>query len=351
MMSDDVRTAWIKDIKTLVERITIIEPGKQFDDYNGHCNILTGMLDLETFELKDHDPSYLSRIQLPVNYVPGVRCPKWEKFLAEVLEEDSQLIDLFQEFIGYLLIPSTKYQKALILCGSGANGKSTAIQVIEALLGRHNVSNVALSDLSNEFHRVRLHGKLVNIATELDPQTLERSDWFKAIVTGDSISASHKHKPAFDFNPVCRLIFGCNQLPRVKDSSHAFYRRLTIIPFNRRFEGDEADLDLADKLLTELDGIFMWALRGLHRLREQGRFTESEQAENELAEYRRFNNPLLAFIQDRCHLDAEVVVGKDTLFDAYKSYMEEGAILLPQKTAFLGICMTCNLSLKRAESA
>ena len=334
MLGEDARSAQVKDIRCLVERLSIMEPGKEFDSFNGYCNIRSGMLDFNTFELKPHDKNYLSRIQLPVNYDPNATCPTWERFLSEVLEDDSQLIALFQEFVGYLLVPDTSYQKALILCGEGANGKSTAIQVIEALLGRQNVTNVALADLSNSFHRVRLDGKLVNISTELDAKMLERSDYFKAIVSGDSISAEQKHKPAFDFRPGCRLIFGCNRLPRVRDHSHAFYRRLIITPFNRRFEGDEADLYLGQKLLEELDGVFLWALRGLDRLRQQGHFTESEQADNALADYRRFNNPLVAFIEDCCDFDPDVSTRKDIIYGEYKQYMEENGYYAAGKETF-----------------
>ncbi len=321
---DSIRSSQLADIRRLVEKLSIMEPGKQFDEFNGHCNIRSGMLDLETFQIKEHDPTYLSRIQLPVSHDPGAKCPTWERFLSEVLEDDSQLLDLFQEFTGYLLVPDTSHHKALVLVGEGANGKSTAIQVIEVLLGRQNVCNVSLSDLSNSFHRVRLDGKLVNISTELDPKMLERSDYFKAIVSGDSISAEHKHKPAYDFTPVCKLIFGCNRLPRVRDHSHAFYRRLTIMPFERTFEGETADLYLGKKLIKELDGVFMWALRGLQRLREQGHFTESEIVEAALAEYRRYNNPVLAFVQDCCELDPEATTSRDELYQEYRKHMESG---------------------------
>jgi len=332
--SDKIRSAQLTDIRRLVEKLSIIEPGKRFDEFNGHCNIRSGMLDLKTFEIKKHDPSYLSRIQLPVTYDPNAKCPTWERFLSDVLEEDSQLIDLFQEFVGYLLVPDTSQHKALIMVGEGANGKSTAIHVIEKLLDRQNVTNISLSDLSNSFQRVRLDGKLVNISTEIDPKALERSDHFKAIVAGDSLSAEQKHKPAYDFTPVCKLIFACNRLPRVRDHSKAFYRRLIIIPFNQTFEGENADLYLSKKLVNELDGVFMWALRGLRRLQNQGHFTESEVADMALAEYRRYNNPLVAFIQDCCELDPDKTSSKDDLYKAYKNYMEDGGYFSLTKDNF-----------------
>jgi putative DNA primase/helicase len=281
------------------------------------------MLDLDTFDLKAHDKDFLSTIQLPVALDPNATCPRWIRFLDEVLEADTECIAILQEFVGLCLVPDTSYQKALILVGEGANGKSVLLQVVEELLGRQNVCNVALGDLHNEFHRARLVGKLVNISTEINPKTLEKSDYFKSIVTGDSISASHKHKPVFDFRPVCRLIFACNRLPRVRDTSYGFHRRLIIVPFNRKFEGNKADLHLASRLLNELDGIFQWALRGLTRLRDQGHFTGSEATDSALAEYRRLNNPLIAFTEDKCQIVKGIYTQKDDLYEAYKKYIEK----------------------------
>ncbi len=96
------------------------------------------------------------------------------------------------------------------------------------------------------------------------------------------------------------------------------------MPFDRTFEGENADLYLGKKLIGELDGVFMWALRGLQRLREQGHFTESEAAEAALAEYRRYNNPVLAFVQDCCELDAAAITSKDDLYQEYRKHVEGG---------------------------
>jgi len=323
---DSIRSAHLADIRRLVEKLSLIGrhyPSRFLNEHNGHCNIRNGMLDLESLELKAHYKDFLSSIQLPVNYDPNATCSRWTQFLEEIFEDDEERIAIIQEFAGLCLVPDTSFQKALIMVGEGANGKTTLIQVLEELLGRENISSVSLADLGNEFHRVRLHGKLVNIASEIDPKTLEKSDYFKSIVTGDTISAAHKHKPAFDFRPVVRLIFACNRLPRVRDTSHGFYRRLIIIPFERRFEGDKADRHLSKNLLSELDGIFLWALQGLKRLYRRGHLTESQAVEEALADYMRYNNPLMAFVQDYCKLDPAGSTSKETLYSQYREYSEK----------------------------
>jgi putative DNA primase/helicase len=323
---DAIRSAHLTDIRRLVEKLSLIGrhyPDRCLNDHNGHCNIRSGMLHLETLNIKDHHKDFLSTIQLPVNYNSNAKYERFLQFLNEIFEDDSERIAIVQEFTGLCLVPDTSFQKALIMVGEGANGKTTLIQVLEELLGRDNISSVALADLGNEFHRVRLHGKLVNIASEIDPKTLEKSDYFKSIVTGDTISAAHKHKPAFDYRPVARLIFACNRLPRVRDTSHGFYRRLMILPFERRFEGDNADRHLKHRLLAELDGIFLWAIRGLKRLYQQGHFTDSEMVDKALSEYKRYNNPLMAFIEDSCKLDPTANSPKQTLYSEYRSYCED----------------------------
>jgi putative DNA primase/helicase len=106
------------------------------------------------------------------------------------------------------------------------------------------------------------------------------------------------------------------------------------MPFDQTFEGDNADLYLSKKLVNELDGVFMWALKGLRRLQNQGHFTESEVADMALAEYRRYNNPLVAFIQDCCELDPDETIPKDDLYKAYKNYMEDGGYFSLTKDNF-----------------
>lgn len=153
--------------------------------------------------------------------------------------------------------------------------------------------------------------------------TVQQSDYFKRIVSGDTIDASHKFKPVFHFQPYARLVFAMNRLPRVKDTSHGYYRRLLIVPFNKTFDGDNADRELADKLVAELDGIFLWALQGLDRLNKNQSFSEACQVGNMLEEYQRANNPLVAFVEDCCQLDVNASISKDSIYEEYKDYADK----------------------------
>ena len=180
-----------------------------------------------------------------------------------------------------------------------------------------------LSYLDNEFHRASLHGKLLNVATEVESQVFT-SGYFKAIVSGDSLNAAFKHQPVFEFRPVCKLAFSSNRFPKVQDNSHGFFRRILPVKFLRQIPPEERDPHLIDKLLAELDGIFAWAIEGLVRLRKRGFFKQSGNTREVLNEYRASNNPVLGFVDDCTTTEnlglIQACVTKSDLYGAYQEY-------------------------------
>lgn len=318
----EVRAGRCSEIRKIVQLKSLIPLDRQLNERNGYVNLRNGMLNIENRNLYPHNADFYSTIQLPIKYNEKAVCPCFQQFLLEIFEGDQERIDLVQEFMGYSMVPDTRFEKALLMLGQGANGKSTLIAVWEHIVGRNNCASVALGNLQNEFHRVKLHKRLLNIAAEVRDTTLEQADYFKRIVSGDTIDAAHKFKDVFEFRPFARLVFAMNKVPRVKDTSHAFYRRLLICPFNRVFEPHEQDKQLQKKLTKEADGIFVWALRGMDRLFDNDGFTEPQVVREALDEYRRENNPVVAFTEDCCNLETEFSTSKSTLYEEYKKYCE-----------------------------
>jgi putative DNA primase/helicase len=313
--------------KQAITRSTI-PPGQDLNPYAGEIICLkNGMLNLNTKQLLPHDRKYLSTIQVQASFDPAARCPRWMQFWEETLG-DIQKIKILQEWTGYCLTKDTSHHKALFLVGPGQDGKSTYLKILEQLIGQDARSNVTLRELENEFHRVTLFGKLLNVSTETEFSEALTSDFFKAIVSGDGITAAHKNKPVFSFYPFCKLAFGMNRLPRARDYSFGFYRRLIIIRFTRQFLGPSEDKTLSSKLTAEIDGILNWALVGLDRLWDQGGFTESDDVKKILREYQIENNPVLAFIEEKCTLKERYggrppEIEKQQLFNMYKEFCVE----------------------------
>lgn len=258
--------------------VNAVPPYKRFDlekiqtHEQGRINCHNGVVDLETLELQPHSAKYLFLGKLPVEYDPEADCPVWKEFLNTTLEDKH--IPTLQEFIGYCLIPDTRFQKALMLYGTGANGKSIVINTINALFGREYTSHVSLSTLqSNRFAAYELIGKLVNTSSETANYTGKELDMFKAIVSGDDVFVESKGVAGSSTKLFARLIFASNTLLRSGDKSDGNYRRWIIIPFTKQFKGEDADLFLQDKINKELPGILNWAIEGLKRLYKQGKFS------------------------------------------------------------------------------
>jgi putative DNA primase/helicase len=280
------------------------------------------MLNIDTFEVVPHDPDFFCTYELPVSLDPESekRCSVFETFLERSVQ-DPECIAQMQEFAGYIISRDTKYEKCLFLLGPGRDGKSKFIGAMKDMVGIENVSAVSFVDLEKEFARSSLYNKMLNVSTEIGGDIIE-SPYFKAITSGDPIMAAFKHKDNFTFSPYCKLIFAGNQLPRIRDNSDALFERILPIQFKKQFlEGDpERDVHLADKLREERSEIFYWALCGLKRLRDQGRFSDSSETRKLMMEFRRSNNPILCFAEERCNLGEGLEVEKEVLYGSYKEY-------------------------------
>ncbi len=301
-------------------------------------NVLNGILDLETEELLPHTPVFLSPVQIPVMFDREATCPAWDKFVAEVFPEDAQ--NLAWEIPAWLMTPDTSIQKAILLLGEGANGKSTYLRALESFTGSRNTANLSLQKIeADRFAAARLVGKLANICPDLPSQHLASTSTFKAITGGDPIVAEYKYRDSFDVVPYARLVFSANHPPRSGDASHAFYRRWEVVPFDRTFEpseqrpSGELDADLSDP--RELSGVLNKAIEARRRLKSQG-FTESESTQRALEEFRDSTDPLSVWLDRNTVEHAEAAVSKTALRGAYGAYCEERGIPRPSNKAFDG---------------
>lgn len=321
-LGDEAQKSRVKDASFLAITASSIPHGRAVNDHEDLVCLNNGEFNLETIELTPHNPDHLFTFKLDVSFDPKntKKCDRWLEFLRTNVQTPEAIKQL-QEFAGYCLTRDTHYQKALLLLGPGSDGKTKFLNILAKIVGHENMSAISFRDLEDQFQRAALYNKLLNVSTEIGHKAME-SQFFKAIVTGDPISAAFKHKDSFSFNPFVKLAFASNKLPKVLDNSDGFYRRLLIVEFKRQYLEDDPDRDplLEDKLTAELDGIFEWALIGLHRLREQGRFTQCSETLELIQAYRRLNNPVMCFVEDACVLGDDHIVDRDTLFKEYRTY-------------------------------
>lgn len=292
-------------------------------------NVANGLFDWQTQELRPHDPEVLSTVQLPVAWQDAGDCPVVKEFLGQVLPKDCiEAADdspgFIWELIGYILLSGNPLHLAVLLFGSGRNGKGTLLRLLLALIGEHNVSSVALHDLvSNRFRVATLFGKLANIAGDLDAKWLESTALFKAITGGDQVQAELKYGATWDFVPWAVPVFSANKAFGSPDSSEGYFSRWVVVPFPENFVGKE-DRNLTAKLTTEneLTGVLHKALTALPVLMDRGRLPEPESVKEAKHEFIVASDPVRAWLADRAELDGSTFTIRTVLAKDYKNWCE-----------------------------
>ncbi len=321
MIGPSVRRNHLAEVVKLLEVETAIEPDAV--QRSGRIiNLKNGLLDLDK-DLLPHSPDFISTSQIPITFDPNAECPTWLRCLDEWFPNEPKVVELLQEWFGYCLVPDTRQHKALIMLGEGANGKSVCCDVLKSLVGDENVSAVSINSLSRTFALAELHGKLLNLSVEAEVKSTIEEGNFKQIVAGDPIQAERKFKDPFVFHPFARFTIATNNLFHVDDKSEGFYRRLLIVRFERTFAEGEQDRELSAKLQAELPGIFNWAHVGLKHLEERGRFQIPKRVQEEVAEYRRHNNPVMNWADDYCELDPDAWTPFKELYQLYRGWADD----------------------------
>jgi putative DNA primase/helicase len=290
-----------------------------------YINMLNGMFDLETFTLVEHRPEFYSTIQIPIKYDENAVCPNFMNFTNQSFLGDEESKILAQEWAGYLLTAETKAQKALILYGEGANGKGVFIDAISYLIGQENISSIPLNELYKAFSRVCLFNKLANISNENECNGNSfNTQYFKAITGEDVITAEQKNKPVFEFKPTVKLVFSTNNLPHTKDTSHGFMRRLSILHFKNTVKEENRDRDLKEKLKLEAQGIFLWAVKGLKRLKENNfKFSDCTTSNAAISQYEKELNPMVLFFEECIReVDEEHREDRRIIYNSFKIWAE-----------------------------
>ncbi|MCX6771360.1 MAG: phage/plasmid primase, P4 family [Candidatus Micrarchaeota archaeon] len=290
------------------------------------------VLDVNTSELKDHTPDVVFFNKIPVKYDSKANCPKFDKFLSEVVSEDDTRV--VYELFGYLLYRGYPIQVAFMLVGEGSNGKSTLIRAMNAFVGEENMTHISLQDICNKDFAVgNLHGKLLNSDADLKDIELTDTGMFKKVTGGDMISADVKGKERISFMNYAKLVFACNKVPVPKKSEYSYTRRWEAIMFNNKFEGARDNKNLINEITTpeELSGILNKALQGLKTIMANGRFSTNDNDRDKIS---KLFAPVKYFVDMECFTAFDAKETKGRMYSAYIEFCKKHNIPLLSDKAF-----------------
>lgn len=275
--------------------------------------------------LREHRREDFIKYQLPFAYDPQAQCPLFLKFLNRVLPDtDCQMV--LAEYLGYIFTIGLKLEKVAILYGSGANGKSVFFEIANALLGKENVSNYSLQNLTkpDAYQRAMLANILLNYTSELNGK-LEAAI-FKQLASGEPVEVRKIYGDPFIMTNYAKLMFNCNELPKDIEFTNAFFRRFLIIPFTQTIPEEEQDPELSKKIIeSELSGIFNWVLDGLQRILKQKKFTQSETITEQNKNYRKEADSVALFVEEEGYKPSEGFpnILLKVLYSEYKSFCSD----------------------------
>lgn len=293
-----------------------------------------GVFNLEDKSLSDFSPEHKIKNKINYNYNPAAYSKIMDKTLNKICCNDRELRLLLEEMVGYCLFRRNELGKCFILTGTGANGKSTLLDVIKHLIGKENLSSVALNELNDRFKTFQLEGKLVNIGDDISNGYIEDNSTFKKLVTGETVNVERKGSDPFDFENYSKLIFSCNEIPRINDLSDGLKRRIIFIPFNAKFSKKDPDYDpfIIDKLLSNdsMEYLLKISLEGLERILYNREFTLPEVVRNAWDDYEKRNNPIIGFL-DEGKIENELT--KDVYLQ-YQTWCHENGLKHMSKVTF-----------------
>jgi len=330
---DAIRKSRVDSVNDLF-KTEIYRNNHIFNVGNPECvNCINGELILNsdnTWKLAPHKREHYRTAQIPIIFDKDATSPRFYSFMDEVFEDDSDSDDKIKailEMIGYSLMAHCHHEKFIMLIGSGANGKSVLLSVIEALCGRNNTAGVQPSQFENKFQRAYLDGKLVNVVSEIKQGAVIDDSALKAIVSGETTTVENKGQDPFNMSPFTTCWFGTNHMPHTKDFTDGLFRRALIIKFNNRFspERGNADPKLKTKLLDELSGILNAALSAYAEAIENG-FTTPDSCKEANNEWRLEADPIAQFVESVCERDVLEKVQPTDLFDAYLDWTQSYGI-------------------------
>lgn len=259
-------------------------------------NAVNGIIDLsgEEVELLPHDSQYFFTYTIGVKYKPDAECPAYKRFLAQITKGDESMSMLLNEWLGYAISHSTMRGKCLFLTGGGANGKSSFLNIVYKLAGSENgTSSVPMKDiLDYRFGLFSLIGKTANISEEVGDVGAKSFEVLKKIVQQNvTVQVEGKGKNQFQTRLSVKVLFACNEMPRVPTSDlQAIKRRFCIVPFEQTFAENPApgelpmDHTLSEKLERESEGILVEAIEGVRRVLKKG-FTPCARSQAALDSY------------------------------------------------------------------
>jgi putative DNA primase/helicase len=278
------------------------------------------IINIETDEEILATPKYF--ITNPIDWKIGEKedTPAIDILFSSWVNEEHQQ-ELY-EILAFCMLPNYFIHRMFCLIGSGANGKSTFLKILQRFIGVENITSSSLNMLMNErFEGSKLYKKLVCLMGETTFNLITNTDFLKKLTGEDLVRAEFKGKNPFDFLNYSKLIMATNSLPPTADKTEGFYRRWKIIKFPNKFD---KEIDILHNILDEeYENLTKKCYNILKQLWKDRLFTNDGSFDERKQIYENESNPLMKFIKENYKKELNGEVLFQEFYEGFSSYLEE----------------------------
>lgn len=339
----------------LAEKLMAI-PADSLDASRYFVGCPSGVLDLTLCAVRSHQQTDRITKRIACDYDPAAFAPTWDRFVYEIMGGSAELTEYLQMLCGYVLSGERGEHMLPVFHGTGANGKSTFLSTLQALMGDYAGTAapgllISRNGTDHPTGLASLQGKRLVVVSETGESGKLNEEQVKQLTGGDRISARRMRQDFYEFDPTHLIVLQTNHKPRVTGTDEGIWRRVKLIPFNVTIPPERRDATLGAKLLAELPGILAWMVEGWRKYKAHG-FKEPQAVKVATAEYRSASDHVGAFIEDRCNVGPTLSVNVGVLYMTYKSWCSEnGEYPLTQRALGLRLAERPGLAQGRSAQA
>jgi len=277
--------------------------------------------------------------RLNAEYIPETPSPeRFIQFLSDLLEADD--ITTLQEYLGYLLIPSTKGQAMLSIIGNGGEGKSVLGAIIKDIFKNSMTEGSFRRIETDRFFRANLKGKLVFVDDDLQLEALPSTGYIKSLITVQiPTDIEYKGRQSFTEKLYARfLCFGNGTVKSLRDKSYGFSRRMIILSAKPVAPNRITNPNIADEIISEKSGILDWIFKGLQRLIANNyQFSLSERAKLNASEMSSDNCNIIEFLSasNTVTFAESAEISSTILYGCYSKWCDDNALTTIKRDMFI----------------
>lgn len=290
---------FFSEVFSFIRTETKIKP--LLDDYR-YIPVANGIYNIETHELEDFSPKFIITSKLKTAYNQDAKKPilggwfDFDKWLDTIADNDKDVVTLLWQVMNEAINPYRTRKKMVLMVGEGNNGKGTFQALLENLIGKSNISNLKPDHFGKEFYLSALEGKVCNIGDDISNKYLDEVSDLMSVVSGDPVQVNKKGAQPVEavFKLLC--IFSGNELPRARNKTTGWYRRLCIIPFNADFNGEVERPEIKDSYIKDKE-LLEWVLFKILNMADFDKFIEPKVVKEMLTKYQSDNDYIRLWVE------------------------------------------------------